>query len=228
MDEGRALRAATSKLPQGRSYDTDALPRQTPEHCPMSRRAAPHRGLDVQYGDGDGDGNDDGQAARPSKTARKREAQAAQTLGLELASLPAERLAAIALPEALREAIDAYRRTKSHEGRRRQLQYVGKLMRDVDPAPLREALDEIKGVSDIANARQHRLEKLRTRLLEDEAVIGEIARDYPLADLQHLRQLRRNALRDAEQGKPPRAYRELFRELRELDKAGNGDAAGES
>ncbi|MBL8489506.1 MAG: DUF615 domain-containing protein, partial [Rhodocyclaceae bacterium] len=81
-------------------------------------------------------------------------------------------------------------------------------------------------VSAAANARQHALERLRVRLLEDEAVLGEIAREHPGADLQHLRQLRRNALKEQELGKPPRAYRELFRVLRGLSETGVAGAAG--
>ena len=194
MNEGRALRAATSKLPQGRSYDTDALPRSIPEHRPMSRRAAPHRGLDVHYGDG---GDDDGQAARPSKTARKREAQAAQTLGLELASLPAERLAAIALPEALRGAIDTYRRTKSHEGRRRQLQYVGKLMRGADEAALREALAAASLDSARATLALHEAERWRAELIADDAALERWLQANPDTDGAQLRRLVQAARRDA-------------------------------
>ncbi|MBK7015455.1 MAG: DUF615 domain-containing protein [Sulfuritalea sp.] len=150
---------------------------------------------------------------------------ALQELGEELVGLSRERLAKIDMPERLRDAIlDAQRITK-HEARRRQMQYIGKIMRDVDAGPLREALDELKGLSAAANARQHHLENLRTRLMEDEAAFGDLAREFPAADIQHLRQLRRNALREAEQGRPPRAYRELFRELRELGgNAPPGDA----
>lgn len=152
----------------------------------------------------------------PSKSQLKREMTALQELGEELVGLSRERLAKIDMPERLRDAIlDAQRITK-HEARRRQMQYIGKIMRDVDANPLREALDELKGLSAAANARQHHLENLRTRLMEDEAAFGDLAREFPAADIQHLRQLRRNALREAEQGRPPRAYRELFRELREL------------
>jgi ribosome-associated protein len=97
------------------------------------------------------------------------------------------------------------------------MQYIGRLMRDVDPAPIREALDAVKGASAIENARQHRLEQLRERLLDDEAVLTEIGVAHPGADLTRLRQLRRNALKDRDEGRPPRAYRELFRQLRELD-----------
>ena len=161
----------------------------------------------------------------PSKSQLKREMTALQELGEELVGLSRERLAKIDMPERLRDAIlDAQRITK-HEARRRQMQYIGKIMRDVDAGPLREALDELKGLSAAANARQHHLENLRTRLMEDETAFGELAREFPAADIQHLRQLRRNALREAEQGRPPRAYRELFRELRELGgNAPPGDA----
>jgi len=154
---------------------------------------------------------------RPSKSQVKREMQALQTLGERLLQISGERLAKIGLPEELRDAIrDAQRFTK-HEARRRQLQYIGRLMRDVDPAPIQAAIDEIDGVSAAANARQHALERLRAQLIEDEAVLGEIARRHPRADLQHLRQLRRNAIREQAEHKPPRAFRELFRVLRELE-----------
>ena len=102
-------------------------------------------------------------------------------------------------------------------------------MRDIDAAPLRAAMDEIKGLSEAANIRQHQLERMRTRLMEDEAVFSEVARDYPGADMQHLRQLRRNAIKEAQQGKPPRAYRELFRELREhVNRTGVADVSSDA
>ncbi|MDP2135715.1 MAG: ribosome biogenesis factor YjgA [Sulfuritalea sp.] len=152
----------------------------------------------------------------PSKSQLKRESTALQDLGAELVALSRERLAKIEMPERLRDALlDAQRFTK-HEAKRRQMQYVGKIMRDIDAAPLRAAMDEINGVSKAANIRQHQLERLRTRLMEDESVFSEVAREYPGADMQHLRQLRRNAIKETQQGKPPRAYRELFRQLRDL------------
>ncbi len=152
----------------------------------------------------------------PSKSQLKREMTALQELGEQLVGLSRERLLKIEMSERLRDAIlDAQRITK-HEALRRQMQYIGKIMRDVDATPLREAIDALKGASAAANARQHHLENLRTRLLEDEAAFSDLAREFPSADIQHLRQLRRNALREAEQGRPPRSYRELFRELREL------------
>ena len=159
----------------------------------------------------------------PSKSQRKRESTALQDLGAELVALSKERLAKIDMPERLRDALLEAQRITKHEARRRQMQFIGKIMRDVDAAPLRAAMDGINGVSKAATIRQHQLERLRTRLMEDEAVFSEVAREYPGADMQHLRQLRRNALKEAQQGKPPRAYRELFRELRALEVAGEPD-----
>lgn len=154
---------------------------------------------------------------RPSKSQKKREMTALQDLGAELVELGRDQLKKIDLPDDLREAVRDAQRITAHEARRRQLQYIGRLMRNADPAPIRAALDEIKGVSAAAVAKSHALERLRIRLLEDETVLGEIARAHPAADLQHLRQLRRNALKEKELAKPPRAFRELFRILRDLE-----------
>lgn len=161
---------------------------------------------------------------RPSKSSRKREMHALQEIGAELVALPAARLASLDLPEELRDAIMDARRFTKHEAVRRQMQYIGRLMRQVDVEPLRAALDAMKGVSKEETARHHRLERLRTEFIEDEQTVSRILDTWPAADVQHLRTLRRNALREREHGKPPRAYRELFRVLRELDGA---DSAGE-
>lgn len=157
---------------------------------------------------------------RPSKSQRKRDMHALQEMGAELVELSAERLARIEMPDDLREALREAQRLTRHEARRRQMQYIGRLMRDVNPAPLREALDALKGVSAIETARQHRLEKLRERLLEDEAVLTEIGAAHPGADITRLKQLRRGTLHEREAGKPPKNFRELFRLLREIDNEG--------
>jgi len=155
--------------------------------------------------------------ARPSKSQKKRDMTALQELGVALLELPLERLSKLDMPEALRQALAEARRLSKHEARRRQMQYIGKLMRGIDAAPLAAAVDAMRGTSAAENARLHQLEGLRARLLEDErGALGEIAAAHPGADLQQLRQLRRNALKEQEQGKPPRAFREIFRLLREL------------
>lgn len=155
--------------------------------------------------------------SRPSKSEIKRQMTALQSLGAELVALPAERLKKLDLPENLREAMRDAQRFTAHEAKRRQLQYIGKLMRGIDCAPIQAALDEIKGISATATIRLQRLERLRERLMADEAVVGEILERHPAADVQRLRQLRRNALKEAERNKPPHAFRELFRVLRELE-----------
>ncbi|MDB5800897.1 MAG: hypothetical protein JWL63_1836 [Rhodocyclales bacterium] len=157
----------------------------------------------------------------PSKSQKKRDMHALQELGEELVKLSKERLAKIDIADNLRDAVrDAQRMPGRNEALRRQMQYIGKLMRDADPAPIRAALDAINGVSRAETARMHRLERLRERLIEDEHVIGEIATQYPGADLQHLRQMRRNAIREKELNRPPRAFREIYQALRELDLGG--------
>ncbi|WP_172203883.1 ribosome biogenesis factor YjgA [Niveibacterium sp. COAC-50] len=165
----------------------------------------------------------------PSKSQRKRDMHKLQDMGAELVALSPARLAKVPLPERLHDAILEYARVGKHEAKRRQLQYIGKLMREVDPAPIREALDAFAGVSRAEIARQHKLERLRERLLEDEGTLGDIAAAYPDADLQHLRNLRRNAIKEREAAKPPRAYREIFRILRDFEYADDGEAqsAGE-
>ncbi|MEW6165247.1 MAG: ribosome biogenesis factor YjgA [Pseudomonadota bacterium] len=153
---------------------------------------------------------------KPSKSALKRAMSDLQALGEALVALSKDQLKKVDLPDELRDAVRDAQRFTQHEARRRQLQYIGKLMRGLDAEPIRAALDDIRGISAAANARMHALERLRERFLADEKVIAEIAAAHPGADLQHLRQLRRNALKEQELGKPPRAFRELFRVLREL------------
>jgi ribosome-associated protein len=160
----------------------------------------------------------------PSKSQRKRESTALQDLGTELIGLSRDQIKKIEMPERLREAILEAQRITANGAIRRQRQFIGKLMRDADIAPIQAALDEIRGVSAAATARQHALENLRTRLLADETVVGEIAQTYPGVDITQLRQLRRNALKEQQLAKPPRAFREIFRILRELQNQAAKDA----
>lgn len=154
---------------------------------------------------------------RPSKSQLKRDSSALQDLGTELIGLSSAQLNRIEMPDNLRSAVREAQRITQNGAIRRQRQYIGKLMRGIDVAPIAQALDEIKGISAAATARQHDLERQRAQLMENEDTLGEIARRHPQADIQHLRQLRRNALKERQLDKPPRAYRELFRVLRELD-----------
>lgn len=178
----------------------------------MSRRAAPHRGLETHYGDADDDA--------PSKTALKAQSHALQALGRELTELPAERLAALDMPEPLREAILTYQRTRSHEGRRRQMQYVGKLMRSADEAPLREAVAAFALGSAKDTLALHEAERWREALIDDDEALTRWMAEHPDTDAQRLRSLVRAARRDraalTPEQRQPRSFRELFQFIRPL------------
>ena len=152
----------------------------------------------------------------PSKSRRKADAHALQTLGAELVALNRSQLAQVELPEGLRDAVEAAQRIHAHEGRRRQLQFIGKLMRFVDPAPIRLKIDGWKTVSVEETVRLHLIERWRDRLIEDAATIEALMADYPQADLQQLRTLIRNVHRERAQNKPPKNYRALFQLLRDI------------
>ncbi|MBK9245351.1 MAG: DUF615 domain-containing protein [Burkholderiales bacterium] len=154
-------------------------------------------------------------AARPSKSQRKREMSALQDLGESLLRLSAAELARIDLPEALREALADAAQLGSHEARRRQLQYIGRLMRQVDPAPLRAAIDDATGESKQAVALMHRCERLRDALLADDAALDGVLAELPGADVQQLRATIRAARREQRDGRPPRHARQLYRWLHE-------------
>jgi ribosome-associated protein len=151
-----------------------------------------------------------------SKTQKKRQVEELQKLGTALVDLPPAKLEALTLPEHLAAAVREAQRITSHEGKRRQLQYIGKLMRKVDPEPVRAALAALEGQSAAARAQQRRLEQWRTRLIEDDTALTDFATAHPGADLQALRSLIRNARKEIAEAKPPRAQRELFRMIREL------------
>jgi len=153
---------------------------------------------------------------KPSKTQRKREMHELQALGVRLVELNSAQLDAVALPEDLRDAVERAQRITKREARRRQLQYIGRLMRSVDPGPIREKLKVWDGVSNEETARVHRIERWRERLLEDDGTIGALVRVHPGIDTQRLRSLVRNAREERKAGRPPRAYRELFRALRDI------------
>jgi len=153
---------------------------------------------------------------KPSKTQRKRAMHELQALGERLVELNAEQLAAVALPDALREALEQARHITRHEARRRQLQYVGRLMREVDPEPIREKLKTWDGVSVEETARLHRIERWRDRLLEDDDAVAALAETDPGIDTRRLRALVRRAREERATGRPPRSTRELFRTLRDI------------
>jgi ribosome-associated protein len=151
-----------------------------------------------------------------SKTRKKREMLELQALGAALAELPESRLAQMQLGHNLLEALREAKRIKSHEAKRRQLQYIGRLMREVDPEPIRAQVAALEGSSAQAAAAHRRLEAWRDRLLSDDEALTAFAAEHPRADIQAIRALIRNARKEQKDGKPPRAYRELFRMLKTI------------
>ena len=175
----------------------------------MPRRAAPHRGLDVHYGDDE----------RPSKTQLKQESHDLQALGEQLAELSDERLSRLDIPDTLRDAIVEYGRTRSHEGRRRQMQYIGKLMRGTDADALREAVAE----AHIGSAREtlllHEVERWRDGLIADDEALTRWIALHPDSDAQQLRSLVRACRREAAlppEQRQPRSYRELYQFIKPM------------
>lgn len=144
-----------------------------------------------------------------------------QSLGAALVGLPEGQLDQMQLESALRQAVLDARRITSHEAKRRQLQYIGRLMRDLDAEPIRAQLAAIDGRSAQAAAAHRRLEAWRERLLADDAALTHFATEHPRADLQEIRSLIRSARKEQQEGKPPRAYRELFRVLKTIETAGS-------
>ena len=140
---------------------------------------------------------------------------ALQDLGAELVELPEERLAAVELPEPLVDAIQQARRIRDFEGRRRQLQYIGKLMRGVDEEPIREKLESWKAGPRAETARFKRVEEWRERLISERTALEAFAVEFPQADLTRVHDLVESVHRERAAGRPPKSYRALFQLINE-------------
>lgn len=163
----------------------------------------------------DNDEYDYGPSRTERKGERKREAEALKKLGDTLVALSDERLREIPLSPKLDEAIRLAQRITAHGGRRRQLQLIGKILRHEDPEPIRAALARLETSSAAAIAQHHAAERWRDRLLAENDAVTDFLSEQPGADSQRLRQLVRAAQAELAADKPPRAYRELFRFVRD-------------
>jgi ribosome-associated protein len=186
----------------------------------MARRAAPHRGIDVHYGDAEEPVADDAGSNRPSKTLAKQKSHSLQELGEALAELSSDALKGIEMPEVLRDAIEQYRRTKSHEGRRRQMQYVGKLMHRADEDLLREAVAAATlGTAQNALAL-HEAESWRAELIASDDAMTRWLNEHPETNTQELRSLVRQARKDAAgltpEARQPKSFRDLFQYIKPM------------
>lgn len=173
----------------------------------------------------DPDSIDDDAPERPSKTAQKKAMHELQALGVALMALPDARLAAVPMPESLRDAVRAAVRTRSFEGKRRQVQYVGKLMRKAQDAGEIDAIREAVAAFELGQAQDalalHEAERWRAELLASDDALTRWTARHPASDVQQLRQLIRNARKEAAAPAPAgaaprqgRAYRELFQQVR--------------
>lgn len=173
---------------------------------------------------------------RPSKSQIKREMHALLDLGKELVELSPERLKQLPLSERLYEAIRLAQRTPSREGLRRQVHYVGKLMRDAPADEIRKQLDTWKHGSREQTQSMHRLESLRDKLLKDDQALTSLLEKYPLADIQQLRTLIRagrkeiSANAELRPGQEPQRkhYRALFQALKALQDPDAQEAQSET
>lgn len=150
---------------------------------------------------------------RPSKSQRKRDMHALQALGAELVALPEDRLAAVDLPERLIEAVQHARQIRDFEGKRRQLQYIGKLMRTVDAEPIRAKLESWKSGSRAETARFKRIEHWRERLIADSGALDALFSEFPNADAAHIRELVDGVHRERAAARAPKNFRALFKAL---------------
>lgn len=152
-----------------------------------------------------------------SKTQIKREAEALQKLGAKLIHQKQEFLDKLSLGDELRAALREMLRLKQNEAKRRHLQYIGKLMRDVDPEQIQQAIDTQEAGTQAYVQYFHNLERWRDRLLADDNQLNNFVTEYPDADRQHLRQMIRNTRKEVELNKPPATAKKLFKYIRELD-----------
>ena len=162
------------------------------------------------------------QYERPSKSQLKREMTALQKLGSVLVEAPRDRVKRVPMPDDVLEAILACQKITSHEGRRRQLQYVGKKMRTLteeEVAVIQATVDGWRGASRAEAAALHAVERQRDKLLADDAALTELREQHPELDVQQMRTLIRNARKEQAENKPPKAYREIFQILKSLQAA---------
>lgn len=152
----------------------------------------------------------------PSKTKIKKQMHDLQDIGKTLTELSNEKLRELDLPENLLEALTEYKRISKFGAQKRQLQYIGRLMREVETAPILSRLEAWNGTSRQHTAWLHQVEHWRDRLLEEPDALTELLAAHADADAQHLRALIRNAQKEKEAGKPPKSYRELFQVLRDV------------
>jgi ribosome-associated protein len=153
-----------------------------------------------------------------SRSEKKRRSTAIQKIGEELASFPISAIRSFNLPPELLQEYEELHTITKHEAKRRKMQYIGKVLRDVDIEPIKARIEEVQEGKAAQSADFHHLERLRERLLQgDKEALTFVMETYQHVDIQKLRQLVRNAKKEIEKQKPPKSSKLLFRYLRELE-----------
>lgn len=236
--------------PNDESYDDAPAPtrrrqkgkRSAPAHDdaanpPVADDGADDDLADFAPADGDAAQDDDGpRYDRPSKSQVKRDMHALLDLGKRLVALSDDQLKRLPLSDRLYESIRLAQRTTSREGRRRQIHFVGKLMRQAPAQAIQTQLHEWEHGSRAATTNMHRLEAMRDQLMTDDQALTRLIDEYPQADARTLHGLVRNARQEARrnaellQGQDPQRkhYRALFQALRQLDTPANEDGAADA
>ena len=155
---------------------------------------------------------------RPSKTRMKQASHALQDLGEAVVAMPDDRIDGLEIAEQLLDAIRTYKKTRTHEGKRRQMQYIGKLMRVHDVEPIRQAVTDLQLGRAKDSLALHQAERWRAELVDDDAATTRWTAEHPGTDVQQLRSLVRAARKDAAlapEQRSGRAYRELFQFIKQ-------------
>lgn len=195
----------------------------------MSRRrsleeeaAAPRR-ADDPFADANATANRelvDDEEARETRAEKKKRAWQLENLGEALVKLPAGKLARVTLPDDLRDAVMEARRITAHGGYRRQVQFIGRIMRTVDARPIAAQLEALLQEDAPSSAAFRAAERWRDRLIDEgDEALAALVHERPAVDRTALRQLARQAVLEKKRGKPPHASRALFRALHELMRA---------
>lgn len=163
-----------------------------------------------------------------SKTQLKAEADSQQALGVRLTELPKDKLLKLDLPDAVVTAVLDSKKITANGATRRHKQYLGRLMREIDNAPILEQLARWDGKHTAENAYFHGLERWRDRMIADSNALAEFIALYPLTDVQQLRALVRNAQKELAADKPPKSSREIFKLLREVTEASQKESGNDS
>ncbi|MCH9781778.1 DUF615 domain-containing protein [Methylophilaceae bacterium] len=158
---------------------------------------------------------DDDETEFISKTELKRDSKKIQAFGKSIGDLSIDQIKSFDLPDAVFIAITEYKSLKSNAAKNRQVQYLGKLLREIDLTQAYQQMDQLKNGSQIEIRKNHIVESWRDKLMQDKEALTKLINEFPHIDRQLIRQLIQNAIKERKDSKPPKFYRQIFRYLKE-------------